>query len=295
LERLELPESSGGPSAAEFGRLGHEILRCCYQYLIDTAYFENKARDLDIQAIVGEIARGVFTRYEQDHPLGYPLAWEATKERLVELTRQVFADDLEELAQSGYVPVSLELESVAPFSAPWAEPLGQMHVRGRMDRVDEHAAANRLRIIDYKFKFSAQQAAEEKDLYRSALRGQKLQPFFYCLLGRHSGRGTPGSDPGIEAMFYYVASRWRGGPLVRAGFDGEALCGKRGAELHRTVARLATGIRDGEFFLQRSDGCAYCEVSEICRKNHPPSLWRSENDPRAAAHRELQNQEPVKP
>jgi hypothetical protein len=95
-------------------------------------------------------------------------------------------------------------------------------------------------------------------------------------------------------MFYYVAPRWRGGPLVPAGFDFDEISENRAVEMRQSVARLAAGIRDGEFFMQRNDGCAYCEISEICRKNHPPSLWRSENDPRTAAHRELRDKEPDK-
>jgi hypothetical protein len=58
---------------------------------------------------------------------------------------------------------------------------------------------------------------------------------------------------------------------------------------------LVSGIRNGEFFLQRNDRCPHCEVAEICRKNHPPSLWRAENDPLSAPHRQLRNKDPEKP
>jgi hypothetical protein len=51
------------------------------------------------------------------------------------------------------------------------------------------------------------------------------------------------------------------------------------------------GIQSGRFFLQRGQHCQYCEVTEICRKNHPPSLWRAENDPITEAHRRLRKKE----
>jgi ATP-dependent helicase/nuclease subunit B len=164
-----------------------------------------------------------------------------------------------------------------------------------MDRIDHNPADNRLRVIDYKFKLSAQPSAQDKDLYRSALRGQKLQPLFYCILGkRFAGENINAAQPAVEAKFYYIAQRWRDGPLVRASFDTDALPEKLGSEIRKTVSSLARGIGNGEFFMQRNDACPYCEVAEICRKNHAPSLWRTENDPLTATHRELRSKDPEK-
>ncbi len=98
----------------------------------------------------------------------------------------------------------------------------------------------------------------------------------------------------MEARFYYIAQRWRDEPFLRVSFAAEELSGKVGSEIRKTVAGLASGIRSGEFFMQRNAACRYCEVAEICRKNHPPSLWRAENDPVTALHRELRNKETEK-
>jgi ATP-dependent helicase/nuclease subunit B len=199
------------------------------------------------------------------------------------------------MAVSGYVPVALEVDREAPFSADWPEPLQDMKLHGRMDRIDRRPADNRLRVIDYKFKFGAQPATQDKDLYRSALRGQRLQPPFYYLLGKRASGESQSPAPEVEAKFYYIAPRWREGPLVSESFGPEGLAGQLGVEVKKTVAQLAAGIRDGRFFLQRGPACSYCEVAEICRKNHPPSLWRTENDPVTAPHRELRNKEAGKP
>jgi ATP-dependent helicase/nuclease subunit B len=294
LERLDLPEQSSGPSAADFGELGHEILKGCYRLLIDSGYFTGQANDLDVAAAVLEVARNAFAEYELNHPLGYPLAWEYTKETLTQLIQQFITADLREISQSGYVPIALEVEAKEMFPALWPEPLSGMELHGRMDRIDQNAAANRLRVIDYKFKLSSQRSAQDKDLYRSALRGQKLQPLFYCLLGKRLMPGGRTPEPGIEATFYYIAPRWRDGPLARAGFDADAVAENVGLEIRKTVASLAAGIRNGDFFMQRNDACPYCEVAEICRKNHPPSLWRAEHDPLTTPHRQLRSKEPEK-
>jgi ATP-dependent helicase/nuclease subunit B len=98
----------------------------------------------------------------------------------------------------------------------------------------------------------------------------------------------------VEANFYYIAPRWSDGPLVTTGFGMAGLSGKAGAETKNTIAYLAAGIQNGRFFIQRGEHCQHCDVAEICRKNHPPSLWRAENDPVTKAHRDLHNKAPNK-
>ncbi|HEX2229302.1 MAG TPA: PD-(D/E)XK nuclease family protein, partial [Candidatus Binatia bacterium] len=295
LERLDVPEESTGPGAADFGELGHEILKASYRELIEGGYFTGEANHLEIGAAVSEAARKVFAKYELGHPVGYPLQWEYTKESLTQLIQQFVTEDMRDLSDSGYIPIALEVECAELFPPDWPEPLLGMQMNGRIDRVDYNPAANRLRVIDYKFKLSSQPAPDDKDLYRSALRGQKLQPLFYCVLGKRvRDEKSATSEPRVEAQFYYLAQRWRDGPLVRARFVEDELHGKLGSEIRETVASLASGIRNGEFFMQRNERCLYCEVAEICRKNHPPSLWRTENDPLTAPHRHLRSKDPDK-
>jgi hypothetical protein len=47
--------------------------------------------------------------------------------------------------------------------------------------------------------------------------------------------------------------------------------------------------------MQPGTHCARCDVAEICRKNHPPSLWRAENDPVTRMHRDIQAKDPSDP
>jgi ATP-dependent helicase/nuclease subunit B len=103
-----------------------------------------------------------------------------------------------------------------------------------------------------------------------------------------------GAATQIEACFYYIASRWNDGPLVRKSFSAEELSGKIGNEIKKTIAQLAKGIHAGQFFIQRGEQCRYCDVAEVCRKNHPPSLWRAENDPVTGPHRLLREKDPNK-
>ena len=295
LMRLERPEDLIDPSPAEFGELGHLILKLTYEELIQRGYFSGKAEATDIESILTAIARGVFAEHASNKPIGYPLAWEILQEDLIKLLHHVVRRDLEEIAVSGYLPVSVETNAKEQLGASWPEPLSGLTIRGRMDRVDRDPSRNRLRVIDYKFKLGRTATAQDKDLYRAALRGEKLQPPFYFLLGKRWAQDQIRSfEPEVETSFYYIAPHWSDGPLVTASFGSNAFIGKLGEEIQDTLAYLARGIQHGRFFIQPGNHCRYCAVVEICRKNHPPSLWRAENDPLTEPHRRLSEKDPKK-
>jgi ATP-dependent helicase/nuclease subunit B len=296
LERLERPEDMMGLNPAQFGELGHLILKLTYQELIDRGYFSGEAAGLDIASTLTTIARRAFAEHASSNPIGYPLAWEILQEGLTQLLGQVIARDLQEISVSGYLPAGVEIEAKDRLEPTWPEPLNGMTIRGRMDRIDRDKTKNRLRIIDYKFKFGASLTAEDKDLYRAALRGERLQPPFYFLLGKRLSlqQKNDGPAPEVEASFYYIAPRFTDGPLVITGFGSEGFAGKLGDEIRNTISYLAQGIKNGRFFIQPGEYCRHCDVAEICRKNHPPSLWRAENDPITEPHRQLHEKDPKK-
>jgi ATP-dependent helicase/nuclease subunit B len=178
--------------------------------------------------------------------------------------------------------------------ADWPEPLKGLVIRGRMDRIDRNNSG--LRVIDYKFKFGANPATQDKNLIRAALRGERLQPPFYVLLAQRwaEQQVKESSRPAVEADFYYIAPRWADGPLVPTPYGGDGLADKIGAATKQTIAYLADGVRQGRFFINRGEHCSRCDAAPICRKNHPPSLWRAENDPLTEPHRALREKDPKK-
>jgi ATP-dependent helicase/nuclease subunit B len=218
------------------------------------------------------------------------------KDGLTQLLRQVTVVDLNELSTSGFFPVSLESDIKRNLPDDWPDSLKDLTIRGRMDRIDRNAGqANALRVIDYKFKFGANQSTQDKNLQRAALRGERLQPPFYYLLAERWSEPQAGNPaPVIEADFYYIAPRWSDGPLVTASYDREGLSGNLGAATKETIAYLANGVRQGRYFIHRGEHCGRCEVAAICRKNHPPSLWRAENDPLTEPHYAMRAKDPRK-
>ena len=291
LQPMERPEEALGPSAAEFGELGHDILKGFYAALMDGGYFAGRSVNAD--STLSAVAARAFTKYQENNPVGYPLAWESLKETLVQLLRQVTANDLEELSKSGFIPVSLETDMARSLPDDWPESLRGMTIRGRMDRIDRNADA--LRVIDYKFKFGGAPTTQDKNLVRAALRGERLQPPFYYLLAQAWALKQGGkAAAAVEADFYYIAKNWSDGPLVRELYDRDGLSGAIGAATKETIAQLANGVRQGNFFIHRGLHCGHCEAATICRKNHPPSLWRAENDPQTEAHYALHGKDPKK-
>jgi ATP-dependent helicase/nuclease subunit B len=292
LEPLDRPEDVMGPSPAEFGVLGHEILNVFYAALIEAGYFAGKASTVNVETTLQAAASRAFLKYEDNNPIGYPLAWESVKDGLLRLLRQVIAKDLSELSQSGFSPVSLETDATARFPADWPKPLNGIPIRGRMDRIDRKEDA--LRVIDYKFKTGANPSSQDKNLIRAALRGERLQPPLYYVLAQSwaKERFHEPSTISLEADFYYIAPRWSDGPLISAPYGGEGLADKIGADTKDTIAYLADGVRRGRFFIHRGAHCGHCDAAPICRKNHPPSLWRAENDPETEIHRALRAKDP---
>lgn len=296
LGRLGRPEEMAVLAPAGRGEILHRILKSFYQELIDRDYFVAKDSPLDFLPILARSAQKIFTDYEAANPVGLPVAWEIMREDLTAVLSQVVRLDFQELSQSDFRPIALEQEGEAPLKGKWPAPLGGLTVRGRMDRLDHHPGQNRYRVIDYKFKSGRNPSPEDRDLRLYALRGKRLQPPLYLLLGERLALDRAGEEAGtkIEAAFYFVAPNWPAGPLVTQFYPADAWDGKMGAGLRETLSLLLDGIHKGRFFIHPGIYCRHCEVSEVCRKNHLPTSWRAENDPVTRPHDDLRQKKAPK-
>ncbi|MDE0342525.1 MAG: exodeoxyribonuclease V subunit gamma [Deltaproteobacteria bacterium] len=278
LERLERPEWTAPIQALEQGQICHEILQAFYEDL-DRALGDGWREWLD------SAAARVLSAFEERSPTGYPAAWEASKEELLAMLREAVRADRREMEGSGFRPVGLEKDLTAQLDADWPEDLRGLPLQGRLDRVDHDARGGRYRVIDYKYKSGRSPGAVDRNPVLAALQGRRLQLPIYLLLaaGGEIGREAAGAGA-IDAAWYFLAPRWENGPLVAKELTGQSWQEPAGGKIRDTVARLLRGIRDGEFPMVPSDDyCRFCQVREICRKDHFPSASRAAKHPAAEA------------
>lgn len=277
LERLERPEAVAPVQALEWGQICHETLQRFYQDA-------GRAWGDDWSTWLDNAAAEILSAFEERSPTGYPTAWEVAREELAGMLRQVVRADREEMARSGYRPVEFERDLTARLDAHWPEDLRGLPVHGRLDRVDYADRDHRYRVVDYKYKTGGKPGAEDEDPVSAAIRGQKLQlPVYVLLAADYANAHGLDTAPAVEAAWYFLAGRWKEGPLVPRGFPGQTMQESSGERIRDAVARLLRGIRSGEFFVVPGTYCRFCEVSEICRKDHFPSATRAARHPAAEA------------
>ena len=267
LERVKRPEEVVlGP--LESGNLCHDILKACYQELIDQKYFTQQAHAIDPHSVLNEAASRVLTEYEQENPVGYPAAWEVVREQISDLISVVIDGDLAEMQKSGFYPVALEEK--------FQGQLDDLPLRGRIDRIDFQPEQGRYRVIDYKYKGGKTQEAMDKNLLQSAIRRRLLQLPLYLILARQLADRHGHPEAGQEAWLYFLAPRWQAELPVRGSFPGDAWEGQRGKALKSTVSEIVSGIRQGRFGIVPGKYCDYCDALPVCRKEHLDTRERSQ-------------------
>ena len=135
-----------------------------------------------------------------------------------------------------------------------------------MDRIDRNDDA--LRVIDYKFKFGAKPATQDKNLLRAALRGERLQPPFYYMLAQHWAEEQLSSHRDRLSRRISITFRhaWAEGPLLSTSYGSAGLTDQLGAATKQTIAYLVDGVRQGRFFLNRGDYCGRCDAARSAAK-----------------------------
>ena len=274
VERLQRPEDVTALEPVEMGKICHDVLHHFYEQAgPDVARLSSE----DSDALFEAVAAQVMARYENECPTGYPVEWAVLKGELMNLLREVVREDRQELRASNFRPVAFETDLGTRLGNEWPKDLQGLPVHGRLDRIDASPQGPRLRVVDYKFKPGREPSSKDKDLVRSAIRGMQLQPPIYVLLAKdYSGTASTGAEVAIEAVFYFLAPNWDEGPLVARPFSDRVWIESPGASIRETISYILRGIRQGEFFILPGDYCRFCDVSEICRKAHLPSVTRVE-------------------
>jgi ATP-dependent helicase/DNAse subunit B len=141
----------------------------------------------------------------------------------------------------GAAPLLLETEA------------GQVQVRGRIDRLDQHAETNSLAVIDYK---SGSTARSMKDLTQ----GRDVQLAIYMLAAAHVMGGT---GQHVERAAFFLLGKGAFSPPLSGSKRDEAIKAMR-----ERVAEVVRGAQAGTFAVRPRDKCpTFCAFAGICRLN----------------------------
>ena len=165
--------------------------------------------------------------------------------RQLERAAQVFLAEEENL-RATYRPMDFEREiSGVPIRLPDGTTI---HVRGRIDRVDE--TEGKLALWDYKTGSTFRFRGTRKDPFSG---GRILQHALYLALAESHYR-----RPVVQFGYFFPTDKGRGERII---FKPEQL-----TEAPRVLARLREMIVRGVFpATDTSDDCTFCDYRSICR------------------------------
>jgi ATP-dependent helicase/nuclease subunit B len=270
IEPLENPEDIVSPRAIEIGQIVHDVLRRFYEEVAAKRATLAGVRE-SLRERLHAAAQAAFDEWERGNPVGYSIAWESWKRRIVETLEAALAEDLEGLEAEGFVPARLEASAETTLPLEGLE----LPLRGRIDRLDLHPSG-RFRVVDYKVSLSA--GGSRRNLATEALRGRILQPPLYLLLARSIlGAGAEGSSN------FLVVRPKADDPLhweteVSSGFWESEL----GASFRDSLQTILEGVKEGTFPITPGDqACGSCDFRSICRRDHYASRRRAAASPAA--------------
>jgi hypothetical protein len=147
----------------------------------------------------------------------------------------------------------------------------EIHVQGRIDRVDWDDARTRFRVIDYK---------TGKTKPKVTLNGGTALQLPIYLSAASQLLGIPAEQG--EAQYFFVSTA---GGFDRPGIDGDDAASDA-AGLAQVLSTIAGGVDGGFFAPDPGDGarhCTYCDYKDVCDARIGAVMRRKAGDERAAA------------
>ncbi|HJU29504.1 MAG TPA: PD-(D/E)XK nuclease family protein, partial [Candidatus Binataceae bacterium] len=194
----------------------------------------------------------------------FDLGW-ASVEAMV---REVIEYELSRRA-GGPVPDEMEHESPIEFTLRAAEPIGEIRLRGRIDRLEiyrRQKRIERLKVIDY--KMSRNLDAYESLLTLELFASRDLQMGVYALGAVERFRPELTSGAIVEASYIALRHRekeaepFRIPPQMLELDPAEPECATTVAG---RIATLVRSVADGRFDIDPLDCSDYCPHRRVCR------------------------------
>ncbi len=267
---------------ALLGRVCHAALRRCYELLVPMGWPAKPVTDDTIEWCVHSAVAQAAESLEALHRTGPHLLWELAKDAMVEVISAAVESDEQAYQEDPFHPLAFEVEGEGRLP-PALLGTASVKIQGRVDRVDRLLRANALRIVDYKFKLGSGPSGDDRRLVQAAIRGTRLQPPLYARL-EFPDAGLP-----AQVELFFLAPRWPN-PVMRATFDSSVWASEQAPRIAETLRIVMEGMRAGRFFILPDGYCDTCEFRVSCRRDHPPTWWRSYRAPEAKQLKALRAQ-----
>lgn len=265
----------------ERGALVHQILHAFFSHLQQEKRVPLATQDPQaLRQILETVARAQFATFAVTQVTGLPVVWAVEQERLLEQLALLLSWEIEH--EQDFLPVAFEAafgidgETTATLFPSHLVQLqlndeSVIHLRGRIDRIDMSADAQRARILDYK---------SGKSTRGRFASGTALQLPLYL----HAVRGLRSDVRWIGADYIHTNRAEQ----PRHSLFTEESWAEAETELRTIVTALVGGLRAG-CFPQNPHTCQPCVFPLICSGMVETRAARKQQDARLDALRALRN------
>ena len=246
----------------EIGTFMHKILCFLYQKLAGKN-FDSKY----LSSILEEAVAEASVEFQNETGIKFVGPFAARRDQIVRQIKAYAEWDINNLGE--WLPTWFE-EGVSV-------EIGDLRIKGRLDRIDKRQKSSDVRVIDYKRKYNDHY---NPSFSTQALKGKKLQAPVYMKLAQIIAEKHGSEDASVkEAAFHFIANydledpsddKIRTKHLVKE--MSQASYAESYDEVMNVIKTFVDMIKGGYFFISpddRSNGhCNWCNFRSICRKNH---------------------------
>jgi len=276
------PEREMTPMA--LGKLFHKTLELFYTGYKDVIPTKVGIQDSDwatafagMTAHVQKAADQCFEEFAEQLSTVYPLALRVTKELVIKELSSFLKSDLEECAQSGFIPRWFE----QPMDGKLVSGGLSWSFHGKPDRLDikEGLGITEIRIVDYK---SGKPKPWTGRIETQVIQGRFLQlPIYLGLAGAFAQKEL--HKPAASTLATLRPVRESDEEATEKSLSADFWTSPSAPVFIENLKELIGVIEKEKFYIEPSTGewgyCARCDYARICRKEHMPTRIRAERDP----------------
>jgi ATP-dependent helicase/DNAse subunit B len=256
------PEQDDALGALDIGTLYHDALEILFRSVKTDGFLKGKAMESAVEHAVDQAVH----RYEMANPVGYPLELEILRRQMLYDLEVVLRYEQDRLQNLSLTPELLEETLTGQIMDSDGNVL--LQTLGKVDRID--ADNERFAIVDYKTGRVPDHAEFAKGW------GDLVQIALYLDLARQrlAEHGVDNATA-IDGRLLYIR-----------GLDEEPESRVIPAEFweknrdtfEENFHAMNELLREGRYPIVAGRHCEYCDIAPMCRKEHPPSRRRAEEE-----------------